>query len=88
MIDREISRRQMLAATASTVAGLTLATSNVSLGQEKQCEKKQTPEDSPAGPDRAANTARWIGKRSASSGPWRTWRIAGREWRLHEDLAP
>jgi L-ribulose-5-phosphate 3-epimerase len=41
MIDREISRRQMLATTAYTVAGLTLAASNLSSGQEKQGEKKQ-----------------------------------------------
>jgi sugar phosphate isomerase/epimerase len=41
MIHREISRRQMLAATAYTVAGLTLATSNLSSAQEKQADKKQ-----------------------------------------------
>jgi len=41
MIDRGISRRQMLATTAYTVAGLTLAGSNLVFGQQKQGEKKQ-----------------------------------------------
>jgi len=41
MTDREMNRRQMLAVTAQTVAGLTLAASGLSFGQEKQTEKKQ-----------------------------------------------
>jgi L-ribulose-5-phosphate 3-epimerase len=43
MIDREISRRRVLATTAYTVAGLTFATADLSSGQEKekQAEKKQ-----------------------------------------------
>ena len=41
MIDREISRRQMLATTAGTVAGLTLAASGLSFGQEKQARRSR-----------------------------------------------
>jgi L-ribulose-5-phosphate 3-epimerase len=41
MIHREISRRQMLTTTAYTVAGLTLATSNLSFAQQEQAQKKQ-----------------------------------------------
>jgi len=41
MVQKEISRRQLLTTTACAVAGLTLATSDLSLGQAQQKEKKQ-----------------------------------------------
>ena len=41
MIDREISRREMLATTAGAIAGLTLTAGPASFGQEKQEEKTE-----------------------------------------------
>jgi len=44
MIDREISRRQMFATAAGAVAGLTLAGSGLSLGQERKEKRQKTPQ--------------------------------------------
>ncbi len=41
MIDRDISRREMLAATAGVIAGLTLTTRHSALGQEQQGDKQR-----------------------------------------------